>query len=202
MKKELKELITKRGLRPLGNKKRLLWTEGKECLMYAAIFRDDRNAERYSELFASYAQKNPPPYVVETMVAYAPRTIYHEKFAFICPYPDEDSLAGYEAWAHEAMLTCNDTLRQENYFSGYSYEAVIPNLETILRWDVLLPRGFAFDSPAAQEMLTDPPDGGFKAVKMKDQDSQGHPASPTLRIPGWLSSLISHISWPGRKVKR
>ncbi len=128
MKNKLKELIAKRGLRPLG-KKRLLWTEGKECLMYAAIFRDNRNAERYSELFASDAQKNPPPYMVETMVAYAPKTIYNEKFAFICPYPGEDSKAGYEEWAHEAMLTCNDTLRQENYFSGYPYESVIPNLD-------------------------------------------------------------------------
>jgi hypothetical protein len=169
-KHNVKDLITQRGLRPLGNKKRLVWQDGEECLMYAALFRDRASAERYGRLFADYARQNPPPCAVETMVAYVTNTIYQEKFALICPYPDQDAdqanRAAYGEWAHEAMLTCNETLRQHGYFSGYSYETILPKIEAVYSWDIYLPRGLALDSPAAQELLTDPPGGGFGQLKL------------------------------------
>ena len=181
-------LMAQRGLRPMGNRKRLMFADGMDCMMYAAIFRERSKAEQYSRLMADYALKNPPPFLIETMVAFAPKTPYNEKFAFICPYPGDDNPA-YKEWAHNAMLTCNDTLRQENYFSGYSYNAVIPNLDSIISWDILLPRNFDINSPILQELLNDPPDGGFKAVKMASENGASTPTTPNPQGP-WVCILI------------
>lgn len=161
----VEKIIALRGLRPLGNRKRLAWVEGKGLLMYAAIFGQQRQAEQYFQLMTGYARQNPPPLVAEIMVAYAPKTIYEEKYAFICPYPDPEKPA-YREWVREAMLSCNDTLCQQNYFSGYGYDQVIPNLDHLIAWTILLPRDFDPDSPAGREMLADPPDGGFREVRL------------------------------------
>jgi hypothetical protein len=75
--------VVQRNLRPLGNKKRFVFDEVKGCLDYRAQFRDKASAERYYEAFVRFAEQNPPPVLIEVMVAYTPNTIYSEKYSFI-----------------------------------------------------------------------------------------------------------------------
>lgn len=62
---DIKDLIIKRGLRPLGNKKRLTHTtEEDDYDVRLLLFRDKASAETYYDQFISYAKNNPPPFVI------------------------------------------------------------------------------------------------------------------------------------------
>ena len=170
-KDKIKEIVAQRNLRPLGNKMRLLFEEGVGALDYRAQFRDRPCAEKYYEAFVRYAESNPPPVLIEVMVAYTPNTIYAEKYSFILPYFDHDDIhQEYQRWAKNAVMHCNDQQMQHSYCSGNDYRYVpvgISSKGAVIRWAILPPKGFDPESPAAQVLLIDPPEMGYNAVAVE-----------------------------------
>jgi hypothetical protein len=162
---DAQDLSVKRGLRPLGNKKRLAFVEGETCNASLALFGDRVSAECYCDAFIQYAHENPPPVVMETMVAYVPKIVLAEKYAFIYPYTGVGAHPEYQRWAQDAIRACNSVMRQHNSTAG-EYAYIPSNVEVVLRWDILVPRDFDPDSTEAQELLTDPPDGGFRPMRV------------------------------------
>ncbi len=202
--KDMAGIIKEKGLRPLGNKKRLVPSE-KGCLDYRAQFRDSASALRYYEAFVKYAGRNPPPVLIEVMAAFTPNTIYAEKYSFILPYFNVGVREDYQKWAKEAILSCNDVLRQHSYCSGNKYEYVpesISSAGSVLRWAILPPKGFDPDSPEAKELLSDPPEMGYKAVKGEGGDV---PEKPDPRGP-WVGVLFDiskfEEAWYGRAATK
>lgn len=166
----LKEAIARNGLRPLGNKKRLGFGEDKDCLDYRAQFRDRGSALAYYKAFLSHASKNPPPVLIEVIVAFTPNTIYSEKYSMILPYFNVGAREDYSQWARNAIMSSNDTLRQHSYSAGNSYSYVPSSIGAqgaVIEWTIVAPRGFDPDSPEGQELLVDPPDGGYKEVAIE-----------------------------------
>lgn len=163
---DTKSLISQRGLRPVGNKKRLLYTEGEVCNASMQLFRDKAHAERYYSAFIDYARKNPPPFVIEAMVARTSQIVFKGVYAFICPYFGTSASRDYYQWASEAIPTCNEIVRPDNYYAD-EYERILPRLKAVLLWDILVPRDFIANSPEAQELLNDSSDKGFDPVPVE-----------------------------------
>ncbi len=185
----MRKIIAQRQLRPLGNKKRLGFVEGKDCNDYRAQFRDRVSAERYYEAFVKYAEHNPPPMIIEVMIAYTPNTIYSEKYSFILPYFNVGVREDYQNWGREAILNCNDMQRQHSYCAGNSYGYVPQSISAqgaVIRWTILPPTGFDHESQEAQELLSDPQEMGFTAVKMEGQGDtvpdKPDPAGPWIGV--------------------
>jgi hypothetical protein len=169
----------------LGNKKRLTQCEGEDAYnAYFLLFRDKDSAERYYNAFISYGRKNPPPYLIEVMVAYAPKTIFAEKYAFTYPNPRSDTRPKYQEWAREAILTCNDTLRPHSNTDS-KYYALKTNVEVVYKWDILPPPRFDMDSAEAKELLSDPENGGYPEIKVFGQDGVVIPEKPEPKGP-WI----------------
>jgi len=160
----------KLGLRPLGNKKRLGFIKGSTCNASLLLFSASSSAMRYCEAFVQYALQKPPPIVIETMVAYTPKIVYEEKYAFIYPYAGVGAHPGYRRWAEEAILTCNVISSQYSFTAG-EYACLPANVEFVLRWDILVPGSFDQNSPQALELLIDPPGGGFGFVYLVDSET-------------------------------
>ena len=183
------EISNPGNLRPLGNKKRLLWKEGQPCLMYALLFADATNAKRYAELFIRRSRDNPPPMVLEVMVVYVPRSLKNEKFAFVLPYMKAHASSGYDDWAAQTLACCNETLPFESYFAGYEYTEFAANIETVMEWHILLPPGVSIDSPQAAELLCDSPDLSFASVKLQASGATLVPTKPAPQGP-WVGILV------------
>ena len=165
----LNDIIAKRNLRPLGNKKRLTINESYGCLDYRAQFIDLASAERFYFAYVKYAESNPPPILIEVLLAYTPNTIYEEKYSFILPYFDYDADDEYKRWAKKAIYHCNDIQRQHSYCSGNDYSYVPRSISSkgwVIKWTILSPRGLALDSQQALELLSDPPEMGFEVVNI------------------------------------
>jgi hypothetical protein len=210
------DIIKKNGLRPLGNKKRLVFVEGRGCLDYRAQFRDRESALRYYEEFVKYAERKPPPILIEVMAAYTPETIYPEKYAFILPEFDfyggvpencREWTKDYQKWANEAILNCNDILRQHSYSAGNSYEYVptsISSKGSVIKWTIIPPRNFNLESSEARELLSDPPEMGFKEVKFAANES-AVPEKPDPQGP-WIGVLFEiskfEEAWYGRAATK
>ena len=195
------DLIVQRNLRPLGNKKRLVFDEENGCLDYRAQFRDKASAERYYEAFVRFAEHNPPPVLIEVMVAYTPNTIYSEKYSFILPYFDSGR-EDYQKWAREVMFHCNDIQRQHSCCSGNDYSYVSGSISS--KWTILPPRGFDPDSPEAQELLTDPPGMGFDTVIIEGQGNvipnKPEPQGPSIGVLFDISKFDE--AWYGRAATK
>lgn len=168
---KINDIIIQRKLRPLGNKKRLCFGEGGDCNDYRAQFRDRESAERYYDAFVKYAGINPPPVLMEVMVAYTPNTIYSEKYSFILPYFNIGVREDYQEWAREAILDCNDVQMQHSYSAG-NYQQLpnsISSKGSVIKWTIIPTDGFDLDSSEAQELLSDPPEMGFKTVNIEGE---------------------------------
>jgi hypothetical protein len=191
MQKKIAAIIAQRGLRPLGNRKRLASVEGQACNDYRAQFRDRASAELYFETFVGYAGRNPPPFVIEVMAAFTPNTIYSEKYCFILPYFNVGVREDYQQWARNAILACNDVQKQHSYCSGNSYEYVPRSIGAngaVFKWTILLPAGFDPDSAEGKELLSDPPELGYNVVNVEGQ-SQAVPDKPNPGGP-WIGVLF------------
>lgn len=195
-------LIAREGLRPLGNKARL-----GEGIDYRAQFRDRDSAERFYKSFVSYSNRNPPPMLIEVMVAYTPNTIYPEKYAFILPYFNSDVPADYQEWARGAMQSCTDVQRQHSYSSGNSYEYVPQSIGPkgcVLDWTIIPPGKFDPESGEMRKLLSDPPEMGFESVHLEGQG----PATPKKPDPAgpWVGVLFDirkfDEAWYGRAATK
>jgi len=188
----INDIIARKKLRPLGNKKRLGLVEGNDdCNDYRAQFRDKASAERYFDAFVDYAEHNPPPILIEVMAAYTPNTIYAEKYSFILPYFNVGVREDYQNWGREAILNCNDVLRQHSYCAGNSYEYVPKSISSegsVSKWTIILPKGFDAQSSDAEELLSDPPEMGIAAVKIEGQGRTA-PEKPNPSGP-WIGVLF------------
>jgi uncharacterized membrane protein YhaH (DUF805 family) len=185
-------IIIEKKLRPLGNKKRL----GENGSDYRAQFRDKGSAERYYDAFVKYAESNPPPILIEVMAAYTPNTIYAEKYSFILPYFNVGVREDYCNWAREAILNCNDVLRQHSYCAGNSYEYVPKSISSngsVIKWTIILPNGCDPESADMRELLSDPPDMGFTPVNIEGQGSVA-PEKPDPKGP-WIGILFEISSF-------
>lgn len=176
-------------LRPLGNKKRLAQCQGDDNYdAYFLMFRDQESAEKYFHTFTAYARKNPPPATVEVMAAFAAKTIYAEKYVFVYPNPRADERPPYQEWAREAILTCNETLRPHNSTDS-KYIALSGIVTSVYQWDILLPAQFDPQSADGAEILSDPENGGFPALKIAGTDGVETPVKPNPNGP-WLGVLF------------
>jgi hypothetical protein len=202
----IQDIIIRKGLRPLGNKNRLGYN-GKDCLDYRAQFRDKASAERYYEAFIQYSINNPPPILIEVMVAFTPNTIYPEKFSFILPYFDIEVREDYQNWARKAIMSCNDAQRQHSCCSGNSYRYVptsISSKGSVIKWTILPPKKINFDSAEAQELLSDPSNMGFDVVNVEGRGN-ALPEKPDPSGP-WIGILFDigkfDEAWYGRAATK
>jgi len=154
----------KEGLRPLGNHLRLTHTDDKSAHdAYLMLFNQQENMERYYQAFTTYAAKTPPPFVMEVMTAYAPKTLYDEHYAVIFPHNITDQREAYGLWLRDATMTCNDQVLSDNHTSS-RYNAIKTNVEKVYDWEILLPANFDPETPENAALLTDPADGGYAAI--------------------------------------
>jgi hypothetical protein len=182
----IEDLAIQNRLRPLGNKKRLVGHSD-----YRAQFRDRASAECYYESFFKYSILNPPPILIEVMVAYTPNTIYSEKYAFILPYFNSGAHEDYDQWARGAILNCNDVQRQHSYCSGNDYSYVTNSIGSkgaVIKWTIIPPKNFDPESEQGRELLCDPPEMGFDVVNVEGQGSTV-PEKPNPSGP-WVGVLF------------
>ena len=184
----IKSIIASRKVRPLGNRKRLCSVEGKDCHAYIALFSEQAEAERYYEAFVRYAQHRHPPFVIEVLAAHLRQILFPEKYAFALPYFSAESRPGYNEWAKEAILACNNDLGQHKYTAG-KYEILQGAIESVILWNILLPSGFAAGTGEGRELLSDPPGMGYK-VPDPATDGTTAPGKPCPSGP-WISVLYN-----------
>lgn len=165
----LKDIIAQRNLRPLGNKKRLSVNEKYDCLDFRAQFIDQASADRYYAAYVDYAERNPPPMLIEVILAYTPNTIYSEKYSFILPYFNYDEEDEYKRWSRKVIEHCNEIQRFHSYCSGNDYSYVPKSISSkgwVIKWTILPPRGFGLATEQGQALLSDPPGMGFEVVNI------------------------------------
>jgi hypothetical protein len=163
LQKEIQEIIATKGLRPLGNKQRLTHTDD-EYNVRLFLFANKSDAEIYYQEFISYADKNPPPFPIEIMFVRI-HTIYNEPFGLIFPYERTDTRPEYVAWFRDANLTCNERLRNFQP-TDYSYKMLSRYVKELFNWTILVPGSYDLNSAKAEKIFTDPPGGGFTALKI------------------------------------
>jgi hypothetical protein len=162
--KTIKEIIASKGLRPLGNKKRLTQTDN-EYDVRLFLFADKHDSEIYYKAFIDYAEKNPPPFCIEIMHVRI-HTIYDEPFGLVFPYERTDTRPEYVEWFREASLTCNEVLRNFQA-ADHSYEMLNQYVKELFDWTILTPATFDFNSPEAADIFSDSSDSGFTPLKVK-----------------------------------
>jgi hypothetical protein len=160
---DIKSIIAEKKLRPLGNKLRLTQTEN-DYSVRLFLFTSQADAATYFKTLAAYAQKNPPPFALEILLVRI-YTIYPQPFGIVMPYERTDTRPAYAAWYREAILTCNETLR--NYQAADHGYANLPRyVKELFDWTILVPAGFDPETPAGQAILSDPPDKGFPPLNV------------------------------------
>jgi hypothetical protein len=160
---DMKSLIAEKKLRPLGNKQRLTQTDN-DYSVRLFLFASQADATTYFKTLCAYAQKNPPPFALEILLVRI-HTIYPQPYGLVLPYERTDTRPEYLPWYREAILTCNETLR--NYQAADHSYAMLPQyVKELFDWTILVPAGFDPDAAAGQAILSDPPDGGFPPLKV------------------------------------
>jgi hypothetical protein len=160
---DIQSRISEKGLRPLGNRQRLTHADDSYNVRLL-LFDRQADAATYFKALCAYAQENPPPFALEILLVRI-HTIYSQPFGLVMPYERTDSRPAYVAWHREAVLTCNETLR--NYqATDHSYADLPRYVKDLFDWTILLPAGFDPDSAAGQAILSDPPDGGFPPLEV------------------------------------
>lgn len=155
---EVQKIIKNKGLRPLGNKKRLTHTDNQYNVRLL-LFADKNDSETYYKEFIKYAEKHPPAFCIEIMHVKI-KTIYDEPFGLVFPYERIETRQEYAAWLKKATLSCNEVLR--NFQSAdHSYEMLNQYVSELFSWTILVPDDFDPDSSKYREIFTDPENGGF-----------------------------------------
>ncbi len=161
---DINEVISAKGLRPLGNRLRLTRTDD-EYNVRLFLFDDRSDAERYYRAFVSFAERTPPPFPIEIMLVRI-HTIYDQPYGLVFPYERTDTRPEYTAWFREANLTCNEVLRNFQP-TDHSYQMLHRYVKELFDWTILVPKDFDLASPAAQAILSDPPEGGFTLLQVE-----------------------------------
>ncbi len=159
----IKEIIASKGLRPLGNKKRLTQTDNQYDIR-PFLFSDKHDSEKYYREFIDYAEKNPPPFCIEIMHVRI-HTIHEEPFGLVFPYERTDERPEYVAWFREANLTCNEVLRNFQA-ADHCYEMLNRYVKELFDWTILTPAALDLNSLEAADIFCDSSDCGFTPLKV------------------------------------
>jgi hypothetical protein len=160
---DIKSIIAEKKLRPLGNKERLTHT-GNDYNVRLFLFDSQADATTYFKTLAAYAQDNPPPFALEILLVRI-HTIYSQPFGIVMPYERTDTRPEYLAWYREAILTCNETLR--NYqATDHGYANLPRYVKELFDWTILVPAGFDSNSAAGQAILSDSADNSFPPLNV------------------------------------
>jgi hypothetical protein len=160
---DIKSKIIAKGLRPLGNKQRLTKTDD-DYNVRLFLFENQADAATYFKTLNAYAQGNPPPFALEILLVRI-HTIYPQPFGLVMPYERTDTRPEYIAWYREAILTCNETLR--NYqATDHSYKMLPGYVKELFDWTILVPAGFDSNSAAGQAILSDSADNSFPPLNV------------------------------------
>ncbi len=188
--KEAPTTLLTGGLRPLGNKKRLTQAGGENSYdVRLILFRDRTSAEEYYDLLIGHARRTPPPFVIEMLLVFMPVSIFAEKYAAAIPNENSETRPGYEAWARDAMRTCNDTLRMHSS-TDHKYKDLHRYVEVVYKWDILVPKGFSATSSAAKELLCDDPNEAFPPLKVLGQEGVAAPPEKPSPQGPWIGVLF------------
>lgn len=164
----INEVISAKGLRPLGNRLRLTYTDD-EYNVRLLLFQERSDAARYYQAFVAFAENSPPPFPIEILFVHI-HTIYDQPYGLAFPYERTDTRPEYAAWLREAILAGNEVLH--NYRpTDHSYQMLHRYVRMLFDWTILVPKDFDMMSPAAQAILTDPPDGGFPPLRIGSKKS-------------------------------
>lgn len=180
-----------RGLRPLGNKKRLTHTTDEVSHGYDVrllLFRDKGSAEKYYNLFTGYARSNPPPFLIEIMLLFIPRSIFAEKYAVAIPHEKTDTRPGYNEWAMDAMRSCNNMPSIPR--TDHQYKELHRCVDVVSKWDILVPKNFSETSSEAKELLYDDPNEGFPPLKVLGQEGVTPPPETPEPQGPWVGVLF------------
>jgi len=160
---DIKSKIAEKKLRPLGNKERLTHTTDNYSVRLF-LFDSQADATTYFKTLSAYAQENPPPFALEILLVRI-QTIYPQQFGLVMPYERTDTRPEYLAWYREAILTCNETLR--NYQATDNGYANLPRyVKELFDWTILVPAGFDSNSVAGQAILSDSPENSFPPLNV------------------------------------
>jgi hypothetical protein len=160
---DIKSIIAEKKLRPLGNKERLTHTEN-DYSVRLFLFDLQADAATFFKTLVEYALKNPPPFALEILLVRI-HTIYPQPFGLVMPYERTDSRPAYGAWYREAILTCNETLR--NYQAADHGYANLPRyVKELFDWTILVPAGFDSDSVEGKAILSDSVDNSFPPLNV------------------------------------
>jgi uncharacterized protein len=159
-------LIEERGLRPLGNKRRL--TQAAESDAYNVrmlLFPTRQNAQGYFDAFVAYGRNNPPPFLIEVTLLYIPRNIYDDKYAVVIPNEQAETRPGYLEWAMGVMRESAEAVRPR-VSTDHKYAELHKYVDAVHCWDLLLPGGFSLSSEEAERLLRDTPHEDYPALPM------------------------------------
>ena len=160
---DIKSIIAEKKLRPLGNKERLTHT-AEDYSVRLFLFDSQADATIYFKTLSAYAEKDPPPFAIEILLVRI-HTIYSQPFGIVMPYERTDTRPEYLPWYREAILTCNETLR--NYQAADHGYANLPRyVKELFDWTILLPAGFDLNTSAGQSVLSDSPDNCFPTLNV------------------------------------
>jgi hypothetical protein len=180
-----------RGLRPLGNKKRLTHTTDEVSHGYDVrllLFRDKGSAEKYYDLFTGYARNNPPPFLIEIMLLFIPRSIFAEKYAVAIPHEKTDTRPRYNEWAMDAIRSCNNMPSIPR--TDHQYKLLHRCVDVVSKWDILVPKDFSETSSEAKELLSDDPNEGFPPLKVLGQEGVTPPPETPEPQGPWVGVLF------------
>ena len=161
---KIKEIITSKGLRPLGNRKRLTHTDDQYNVRLF-LFADKKDSEKYYRAFINYAEKNPPPFCIEIMHVNI-QTIHDESFGLVFPYERTDTRPEYVEWFREASLTCNEILHNFQP-ADHCYEMLNRYVKELFDWTILAPATLDLNSPEVADIFNDSSNDGFTPLKVK-----------------------------------
>ena len=161
------EIIIRNKLRPLGNKKRLTHTtEEDDYDARLLLFNNKETAEKYYNLFIDYAKEHRPPFLIEILLLFIPKSIYTEKYAVVIPNEEADLRPGYKEWLKNSILSCNDTLRFHQT-TDHKYKELHKYVTALFRWNILIPNDFK-NSEEGKSLLFDDPYNCYPAFSQNE----------------------------------
>lgn len=177
-----------RGLRPLGNKKRLTHTD-EDYDVRLLLFRDRQRAEQYYDLFIGYAGRNPPPYLIEAMLIFIPKSIFAKKYGVAIPNEEADTRPNYKEWVLSAIRSGNETLRLQKH-TDHMYKRLDVCVDLVYKWDILVPADFSETTEGARELLRDDENNAFPPLKVLGQEGVAVPPEKPEPQGAWLGVLF------------
>ncbi len=191
---EVKSIIAKNRLRPLGNKKRLALYGNDNFNVRLLLFSGKNEASKYFRLITAYAQQEPPPDFVEICLIYIPDTIFAEKHGIIIPNEYNDSEGIYRDWLRGCFLSCNGTMRMQ-VSTDHKYGELHRRKVVVFEWTVLVTAEFTGSAEEYPEIWKDDESNSFPPIKLiGDKDAVIPPEKPQPQ-GNWIGVVFNIASF-------